>query len=348
MPHPLKIEYWRVGGHTSHVLSNATQAWSERQGVFVRVTDDTGHSGWGEASPLPGYSSDNLEQVLSSLVGLKLLARIDFGVETIPTLLENIPDTLPSSRFALECALLDLVSQKAGESVSKILGTKSQQTEKCALLMSTESPVKAAKALLDRGVNTAKLKVGKDWAQELSWIRDLRSQLPSLNLRIDVNGAWSVAEAKTRLEELATLGLQFVEQPVRPSDMGMLGNSPTPLAADESLRTRDGIDALTPLLKSKVLTAIVLKPTVLGGILPCLQLAVWAKAQGIHSIASHTFEGPIATAALAEFAIALNSPFAAGVDSHDALAAFPAMHIAQLSGTGLQSFGPGLGVSLSL
>ncbi len=62
MSGPLRIELHRVGGTIQRPLANANHQWSERRGMFLRLIDQDWGEGWGEASPLPGYSDDTLEQ----------------------------------------------------------------------------------------------------------------------------------------------------------------------------------------------------------------------------------------------------------------------------------------------
>ncbi len=344
MSGPLKIELYRVGGTIEQPLANAQHDWSERRGIFLRIIDQEWGEGWGEASPLPRYSDDTLEQAYLALRNSKIELRSDFNLAQLSDIVRVVPASIPSARFALECALLDLLSRKESTSVSGLFRTASPRARCCGLLPASESPLASAHKLQARGISTAKLKVGRAWSQELRWIRELRAELPDLELRIDVNGAWSVAQAKARLDTLAELGLQFVEQPVQPQEMGELRDSPTPIAADESLRAPHNHELLQPLVESSALVAIVLKPTVLGGILASLHHRDWAQERGIAAIASHCFEGPVAAAALSEFALVLGGDLAHGIDSHAALSAFPDVSIPQLTGHGIQAFRPGLGV----
>jgi len=345
MSGPLKIDLYRVGGNLQRPLANAKQDWSERRGLFLRIIDEDWGEGWGEASPLPGYSDDTLKQAYLSLRHFKTDLPSSFDLAQVSEIVQLLPESIPSARFALESALLDLLSRHESTSVSGLFGTASPRARCCGLLPASESPLAAARELQIRGISTAKLKVGRAWPQELQWIRELRADLPDLKLRIDVNGAWSVAQAKARLHTLAELGLQFVEQPVQPQQMGELRDSPTPLAADESLRAPYNHALLQPLVESSALVAIVLKPTILGGILASLHHRDWAQKRGITAIASHCFEGPVAAAALSEFALVLGGDLAHGIDSHAALSAFPKVAIPQLSGQGIQAYRPGLGVS---
>jgi O-succinylbenzoate synthase len=61
------------------------------------------------------------------------------------------------------------------------------------------------------GVNTFKVKVGNDLAEDLARVNVIRQVQPQAKIRIDVNGLWSVDQA----EEFLTLvgQIEYVEQP---------------------------------------------------------------------------------------------------------------------------------------
>jgi O-succinylbenzoate synthase len=61
------------------------------------------------------------------------------------------------------------------------------------------------------GVNTFKVKVGNNLAEDLARVNVIRQLQPDAKIRIDVNGLWSVAQAE---EFLTAVGeIEYVEQP---------------------------------------------------------------------------------------------------------------------------------------
>ncbi len=324
-------------------FANANTTWKARDGLFLQLLSEDGALGQGEASPLPQYSPDSIEECESFCQITPTLSLPQLDIPSITRTLRTLPISLPSLRFAIETALLDLLSQERNTSISELLGAPLSSQARCGLL-NLDAPLPSAQALLDRGLSCAKYKVGRDWASEFKTIVALRSQFPELQLRLDANGAWSLPVALANLQELAPLGIEFVEQPVVPSEMAGLAQSPTPIAADESMHSESGRTQLRPLLNSNTLRAIVLKPTVLGGLATCLDHASWARHHGMHAIVSHCFEGPIATAALCELALAVGGEAPVGIDLHNALPAFAAATIPQLTSTRITSHALGLGV----
>lgn len=65
------------------------------------------------------------------------------------------------------------------------------------------------------GVQTFKVKVGENLAEDIARLAKVRSLRPKAKMRIDVNGTWSVQEAVTNLRAIyENIGsLEYVEQP---------------------------------------------------------------------------------------------------------------------------------------
>jgi len=332
-----------------------------REGLLLTLFDDAGRAGQGEASPLPGYSSETLDDCETAL----RLACADMSGWTFPGnvvgalthLLEGCDPILhaaPAARFALETALLDLLAQRAGVGVRALLGAPTQGVvpRNASLGAALEGDLlQRARAALEAGASTVKVKVGAaDFAAELSALRDLRGVLGArVRLRLDANGAWSPETVRARLGALAALAPEFVEEPVAGMGLLSLGEMPVPWAVDESLRLPEVVAALLgddPRPRQGC-TAVVLKPTTLGGLLTALALGRRAASRGLRVVVTHCFDGPVALAAACELALAFGPhSLACGLDPHPGLAVWPRVPIPQLAVPGIviPSTLPGIGL----
>lgn len=323
------------------------RAWPTRRSLLLRLTDPRGVSGVGEASPLPGYSADALETVELALTALDADA-VARAVETedvraaLSAVAALLPAALPSARFALESAALDLLARRRGVSAPALLGAALGARRPLARLLGpADSPALLASAeqALGEGYRCFKLKVGAPhaWPRELASAAALREQLgDTVALRLDANGALSASEVSLHQAELRALRLDLFEEPGAALPEGV------PLALDESLQGHEP-DAAERLWQQRGARAIVLKPTALGGISHAFALADRARRSATAVVLSHCFDGPIAWRAAAALALTLPEGVAHGLAPHPALSGWPHSPLPVVQGSLHVWAEPGLG-----
>jgi L-alanine-DL-glutamate epimerase-like enolase superfamily enzyme len=196
--------------------------------------------------------------------------------------------------------------------------------------------------LLADGATHVKLKLGADLDQEIKAIRAIRKAHPTLPLRLDANRRIPVAVLRQHAAALEALELELIEEPVAAEDWPIALDLPLPFALDETLLD----DALSQrLLESGRIAAVVIKPMVLGGLRASFDIAEKAAEHGARYLVSHTFDGPIARAATAELALALQTELAAGLGEHPALGLWPPHRIAAIRNRQIVPHeAPGLGL----
>lgn len=335
---------------------------SARRGVLLELTDDEGRVGQGEATPYPGFSLDDAASCERALDR----ARSRLGVIDDEGPAEDVvasavaaaldPDRggpTPAARFALETALLDLIAQRRGASIASILRADRPAFQVALNGLLVASPdagalVERAHELITRGLSTLKIKLrspdASAFARDLEALTILRREIPpSIEIRLDANGAFTLDEAPRRLAALAELSPSFVEQPVPAADLPRLGRCAVPWAADESLLIDDHAARL---LDADGCSAFILKPSALG-LLRARQLALRAFERGLGVVVTHFFDGPVAFAAARELALGLpRSPLACGLDLHAEIAAWSGAldRFIGASSVILPSVSPGLGL----
>jgi O-succinylbenzoate synthase len=166
------------------------------------------------------------------------------------------------------------------------------------------------------GCRTAKVKVaepGQSLADDLARIEAVREALgPDGRIRVDANGAWSVAQAVTAIEALDRTagGLEYVEQPCASVEAlaAVRRHVATPIAADESIRRADDPMRVRELDAADV---VVLKVQPLGGVAACLRIA---DRIGLPVVVSSALETSVGLAAGVALAAALPElPYACGL-----------------------------------
>jgi o-succinylbenzoate synthase len=348
------------------IVFSSVDRWGApaRPSLHLRLESRGGAVGHGEATPLSGFSPDDIDSCHRALAGAhERLAPLDLSLDPTHAVaaalgpMERGLSDVPSARFALETALFDLAGQHRGWSIAECLGGP-RSYDKVAvngLLVAGsgggDDLLAPARALAARGIRVFKVKLraaGETATRrEQHALEALRLAFPPpLELRFDLNGALGLDEARRRLEALAPLSPRFVEQPVGAQDLVHLGPCAVPWAADESL-AMDGLPER--LAEQPGCAAFILKPAILGGLLRSLALARLAQSHGLDVVITHLFDGPIALAAACELALGLpRPPLACGLDPHDKLAGFPPIRIPQLDRPGwvVRSGAPGLGLAV--
>ncbi len=254
----------RRGGNLPSDARNARRSWGQREGWLLELRDEDGRLGLGEASPLPGYSTDTLDSAAAALNtwdpanALAGLGQPSPDLDTVEIWLEQALDTLPlgepAARFAAETALLDLLGQRLELPAYRLLERLSprpparpdSQPVALASLLSLdgrEDPVQRGREALAAGVKALKVKVGAAgcFDEELVQLRRLRKALgAAAMLRLDANGAWALEGLDDRLRALAEVEPELLEEPVAGENWLQLQSSPVALAMDESLRSLIG------------------------------------------------------------------------------------------------------------
>ena len=329
---------FEVSGALGADASNASRSWGERRGLLLELSDREGRIGQGEASPLPGFSSDTLAEARADLLGVDWAALPELPpgdglLDDVGAALSACNLRASAARFAVETALLDLAGQAVGLPVHALLsaagpeatadGTRPSAVPLAALLAGDLLASAAEK--VGEGYSCLKLKVGRAPAEELALLGALRAELGGgVLLRADANGSLEAEMAARWLQGAADLGLEFVEEPLPPPRLRELPPSPVPIAIDESLGAACGVSDLAVALEAGGYRYVVLKPAYHGGTLRCLRLAVEARNLGALPVVSHLLGGPVALAAAAELALALPPGPAAGLVPHAGLAIWPA------------------------
>ena len=177
---------------------------TERSGLVIELTDEHGHTGLGEASPLPGLSPENQALAESQLLSLRHALR---GTE-IPKNLEELSggferwlerfDLAPSVRFGFETAVLNLLAGSKKLPLRRIILDRSCDSIPINGLLagSPAEVLEKAVRFREEGYKAVKLKVGqrplnKDILLTLK-VRKLIGD--NVTLRLDANRSWSVED----------------------------------------------------------------------------------------------------------------------------------------------------------
>ena len=290
-PQPLRLRWQRRVLHFKRPAATSRGALTERVTYIIEAETPEG-IGFGECCIMPGLLPEIQEAELNEWCRL---------VEK----LQGLPEEIAPSpiQFGLECALL--AAMKPGRprwDTPFARGECGIPIHHLIWMDNCENMLAAMQAGVQRGFTCLKMKVGAlPFGQELEMLHEAHRVFPTVKLRVDANGAFSPHEALAKLEALSTAGVSFIEQPIRPGqwkEMAELCRStPLPIALDEELinaPVNELLDFVQP-------QALVLKPSLHGGLLKAQEWAQQAEARGIHWWVNSALESHTGLTALAEW-----------------------------------------------
>jgi o-succinylbenzoate synthase len=290
-----------------------------RAGWLVGLATE-GLQGFGDCAPLPSAGTEDHRSASTAL------AEIASHAErmTLADLLGWADERLvarPATRFAIECALLDLASQLRGLPLRKLLKPSAPSAIQVNGMLGAIGELTAAGPCecIASGFKVIKIKVGLGSPDaELSLIRALARTLPpGIELRLDANGAWSARDAHWMIGRLASLPIESLEEPLRQPDRRELralqAAASFPIALDESLCALL-VDTDPGGLGVR---RLVIKPAVIGGIRGAAALADQATAAGLDVVITSVVESAAGLWPTAQLAAAIGHGIAHGLATAD-------------------------------
>ena len=213
-------EPFRITGYT----------FTEAQLIVVTLDED-GHTGRGEAAGVY-YRQETPESMIRQIEAVRGV--IETGVSR-----QKLRELMPAggARNALDCALWDLESKKAGRPAFRLAGLDDLKPLATTCTIGADTPeemARRARAFSDAPRLKMKLTGEGDEAR----VRAVRAARPDAWIGVDANQAYTRATLEKIMPALVEAGVALIEQPVKRGHERELYkfDSPIPLAADESVQ----------------------------------------------------------------------------------------------------------------
>ncbi|OOF70765.1 o-succinylbenzoate synthase [Rodentibacter caecimuris] len=256
-----------------------------REGLLVQIKFND-KEGWGEISPLPEFSEETLETAQQQA------SRWLQQWQTVGTNNPSFGGLYPSVAFGLSCAFAELNEELSLEGNYQVAplcyGDPDELYEKLDQI---------------NGEKVAKMKVGMYEANRDGMIADmLLEAIPDLSLRLDANRHWTLEKAHLFAKYVKPIHrkrIQFLEEPckTRAESRKFAAEHGIAIAWDESVR-----EANFYLEKEPYLSAIIIKPTLVGSLEYCIKLIEQAHNLGIKAVISSSIESSLGLTQLARIA----------------------------------------------
>src|SRR6266404_3703199 len=337
----MKLSHQTIELNPTHPFVIARGGYAHHRNVIVRITDDDGLEGFGEAAP-NRYYGESVSTVIAALGQFKpILERADpLSLESIESNLNRVLRGNASAKSAVSSALHDLVGKRLGLPVYRMwgldAGTTLQSSFTIAIADNNELERRVAEA---REYPILKIKLGTDRDMEI--VRIVRNAAPEKRLRVDANAAWTPKQAVQMSDFLAGHGVEMLEQPVPASDVEGLGfvrkRSKLPVFADESCLVATDVAKL-----AGAVDGINIKLAKCGSLREALRMVHAARALDMQVMAGCMIESSLGISAIAQIAPLLDF---ADFDGAALLSNDPFKGASIPGGTIRLTDGPGLGAA---
>jgi L-alanine-DL-glutamate epimerase-like enolase superfamily enzyme len=322
-----------------HRFTIAHQSREVQETLIVRLEED-GLFGLGESTtnPFYGITLDNMREALEKFKPVLLGGKWNTPAELWELGKEIFRDN-PFAQCALDQAAWDLYTKKKGKKLYEYLNLNPQRIPTTNFTIGIDTVEKMCAKLREVDWPIYKIKLGTD--QDLEIVRELRKNTNSI-FRVDANCAWTVDQAISYSEELALLGVEFIEQPLAKDNLeGMrevFAHSKLPLMADESCISESDVEKCQGHFHG-----VNIKLVKAGGITPALRMIQKAKALGMKTMVGCMTESSVGISAIAHIAPLLDY---VDMDGAMLLSKDPARGVRIFPEKVLFPEGPGIGAEL--
>jgi L-alanine-DL-glutamate epimerase-like enolase superfamily enzyme len=256
------------------VIARETTDYADVIHATVRYKGTEGH---GEGAPIDRYG-ESAESALAFVQEHgELLGDDPFALEEIGARLASVPGE-QAAKAALDAALHDLQGKLLGVPVFRLLGLPRAGPPTSWTIWLGDPEDMARRAEKASSYRRLKLKLGGSDELDVDRVRAVRG-VTDLPLMVDVNEWWTLEEALEALPQLAELGVEYCEQPLKAGDEGgrtLKERSPIPIYVDEDCHTLADVAAC-----AVIAHGVNIKLAKSGGIREGIRIAHAARALGL-------------------------------------------------------------------
>ena len=266
-------------------FKTGSHIYKSREGFIVKILSD-GEVGYGEVSPLTGFSIESLKESSYAIESLKCAIKgIEFSKEGIFDELKYYLDKCPSAYFGIETALLDIFSKQENLSVAKYLNPNCKNKIKVNGIAGIHS--------IEDNFDSIKVKMGfNNFWEDIEYLDRITTEFGDrVKLRLDLNGAYDLPRAIRFCKEVEKFNVDYIEQPLSIKSLEDLAelryHTYIPIALDESLNT---FCSAKKIIEYQAADIFIVKPMVSGGFYKSKKIIDLGNQNNISSIISTSLE----------------------------------------------------------
>jgi len=302
----MKLRHDRYTIHPRVPFAIARGTTTSYERVRVRLVDDAGVEGWGEAAPnaFYGESADTVEAAMPALTAEVASRPSVNSLEDLDVLEAGLKAAAPaaaSARSAVSAAAHDLLGKKRRAPLFELLGLNPAAAPPSSYTIVIPDDEAALRRRVEEAHAFPILKVKLGTERDEWIVRIVRQVAPAKVLRADANAAWDADRAIRMVGFLADQGFELLEQPLSPGDLDgfrkLRPHARIPVIADESCLTTADI----PRLEGAV-QGINIKLSKCGGLAEARRMAWDAVERGMKVMLGCMVESSLGITAMAHLA----------------------------------------------
>jgi L-alanine-DL-glutamate epimerase-like enolase superfamily enzyme len=255
-----------------------------------------GKTGYGEATSNP-YYGHTMESLSTEIEGIrKEIEEFPFaGPEGFHHWLSG-KGLSSFALCALDLAAHDLYGKLKNRPLYELWGTSITSYPKTNYTIGIDSIENMVIKMKEMPWPIYKIKLGT--AEDLDIVRELRKHTDSV-FRIDANGAWTASQTVAMAPALKSLGVEFIEQPLKADDWAgmekVAHHTLLPIIADESCLVEEDVDRC-----ALHFNGINIKLTKCGGLTPALRMIRRGKDLGLRIMVGCMTESTVGISAIGQ------------------------------------------------
>jgi L-alanine-DL-glutamate epimerase-like enolase superfamily enzyme len=295
-PIVLRIPYTSGGSTDTEVWGG--KAWQTADALLVKITTDQGLTGWGEAF---GYNAIPATKVaIEQMITPMCIGRDPLAVESLMLELQQKLHIFGRGGpviyglSGVDIALWDIAGKAVGQPIHRLLGGSRapRLTTYASLIRYSEPKVVAANVERALGEGFRHIKLHEIEVASTRAARDAAGE--AVDIMLDVNCPWSVAQALGMAERLRPLNLRWLEEPVwPPEDYAGLAtvrvNGGIPIAAGENAAS---VLQYQQMFDAKAVDYVQPSPTKMGGISELRKVFALANECNVTVMPHSFYDGP--------------------------------------------------------
>ena len=269
--------------------------------VIVKLTDENGLCGWGEATPLPKFTGETPEfvqyvlekELISEIIGVDAADLWEARNRWNHKLPEHA-----AAKMALEAAFYDLAAKERKHPLYQMFGGKLR--EKVMInrhlgIMGIDEAVEKAVQYREQGYHSIKMKIGTDVEEDIRRVCAVRDAVGyEMKLRVDANAGYSYSDAYKFIRKTCDLDLEMYEQLLDKHDFNgikqLKRDTGVVIGVDEAINT---VQEAVRYAYERAADVFVLKLVKTGGIQNAVTISEIAASAGIRCVVTSTYDTQI-------------------------------------------------------